>query len=223
MEQEFPEFLQNMRVKHETILRVSLSRKVQESKGNQRNGKIDLTSAHKVFIRKKNFDTLYKKIDKLFNEQIESVKQTLDHGTRNEALAIEKYQFIMNYKLNRPVKIGKARIIIQSQLFWLGPSPDGVIFDKINQEMGLLEINVLTTRDISLLKVLLLTKHFILLLTKKKKTYLKKEHRFGYYTQIHVAMGLAGLKWCHFVVYVYSGTIIVKIGFDNRGLQICFS
>ena len=75
----------------------------------------------------------------------------------------------MNYKLNRPVKIGKARIIIQSQLFWLGPSPDGVIFDKINQEMGLLEINVLTTRDISLLKVLLLTKHFILLLTKKKK------------------------------------------------------
>ena len=53
MEQEFPESLQNMRVKHETIRRVSLSRKVQESKGNQRNGKIDLTSAHKVFIRKK--------------------------------------------------------------------------------------------------------------------------------------------------------------------------
>ena len=127
------------------------------------------TSAHKIFIRKKNFDTLYKQIDKPFNEQIESVKQALDHGIRNEALAIEKYQFIMNYKLNRPVKIGKARIIIQSQLFWLGPSPDGVIFDKINQEMGLLEINVLTTRDISLLKVLLLTKHFILLLTKKKK------------------------------------------------------
>ena len=39
MGQEFPEFLQNMRVKHETILRVSLSRKVQENKGNQKNGK----------------------------------------------------------------------------------------------------------------------------------------------------------------------------------------
>ena len=104
----------------------------------------------------------------------------------------------------------------------MGPSPDGVIFDKINQEVGLLEINVLTARDISLLKVLLLTKHFILSLTKIKKTYLKKEHRFGYYTQIHVAMELAGSKWCHFVVYVYSGIIIVKIDFDNRGLQICF-
>ena len=66
---------------------------------------------------KKNFDTLYKQLDKPFNEQIESVKQALDHGIRNEALAIEKYQFIMNYKINRPVKIREAGIIIQSQLF----------------------------------------------------------------------------------------------------------
>ena len=36
----------------------------------------------------------------------------------------------MSYKLNRPVKIREAWIIIQSQLFWLGASPDGVIFDK---------------------------------------------------------------------------------------------
>ena len=53
MEQEFPESLQNMRVKHETILRVSLSRKVQEKKGGQKNGKIDFTSAHKIIVRKK--------------------------------------------------------------------------------------------------------------------------------------------------------------------------
>ena len=53
MEQEFPESLQNMRVKHETILRVSLSRKVQENKGGQKNGKIDFTSADKIIVRKK--------------------------------------------------------------------------------------------------------------------------------------------------------------------------
>ena len=28
-------------------------------------------------------------------------------------------------------------------------------------------------------------------------------------------MGLAGLKWCHFVVYTYSGMIIVKVDFDR--------
>ena len=80
------------------------------------------TSAHKIFIRNKNFDTLYKRIDKPFNEQTESVKQALDHSIRNETLAIEKYQFIMSYKFSRPVKIREAGIIIQSQ----------VIFDKKN-------------------------------------------------------------------------------------------
>ena len=92
-----------------------MSQSIEKSKRKQRESKewkehrknrLTSTSAHKIFIRKKNFDTLYKQIDKPFNEQIESVKQALDHGIRNEALAIEKYQFIMNYKLNRPVKIG---------------------------------------------------------------------------------------------------------------------
>ena len=97
-----------------------------------RKNRLTSTSPYKIFIRKKNFDTLYKQIDKPFNEQIESVKQDLYHGIKNEELAIEKYQFIMSYKLNRPVKIREAVITIQSQLFWLGASPEGVIFDKNN-------------------------------------------------------------------------------------------
>ena len=72
------------------------------------------TSPNKIFIGKKNFDTLNKQIDKPFNEQIESLKQDLYHGIKNEALAIEIYQFIMSYKLNRPVKIREAGITIQS-------------------------------------------------------------------------------------------------------------
>ena len=36
----------------------------------------------------------------------------------------------MSYKLIRPAKIREAGIIIQSQIFWLGAGPDGVIFDK---------------------------------------------------------------------------------------------
>ena len=58
------------------------------------------------------FDILYKHIDKPLNEQIESAKQDLDNRMKNEALAMEKYQFIMNCKLNIPVKIREARIII---------------------------------------------------------------------------------------------------------------
>ena len=48
---------------------------------------------------------------------------------------------------------------------------------------------------------------------------MKKEHQFVYYTQIQVAMGLAGLNWCHFVAYVYSGMIIVKVDSDRDYLK----
>ena len=121
-----------------TILsKVSLSKKVQENKENQNNGKnteknrFTSTSAHAIFIRKK-IDTLYKQTDKPVNEQIESLKQALDHGIRNKDQAIEKYQFIMSYKLKRPVKTKEAGIIIQNELFWLDASPVGVIFEKKN-------------------------------------------------------------------------------------------
>ena len=77
---------------------------------------------------------------------------------------------IMNYKLNRPVKITEAGIIIQHWLFWLGTSPDEVIFDKKNQEIGLLEIKCPQNKSFIkyFMKVLLLKKHFILSLTKIK-------------------------------------------------------
>ena len=68
------------------------------------------TSSQKSFIRTK-------QLDKPFNGETESVKQALDHGIRNEALVTEKHQFIMSYKLNRPVKMREAGIIIHSQPF----------------------------------------------------------------------------------------------------------
>ena len=116
-------------------MKLSLPRKVQESKRNQKKGKntekIDWLLHQPIkSLHYTKTDILYKQIDKLFNEKIESVKPALDHGIRNEGLAIEKYQFIMNHKLSRPVKIREAGIIIQSQLFWLRTSPDGVIFYK---------------------------------------------------------------------------------------------
>ena len=74
----------------------------------------------------------------------------------------------MSYKLNRPLKIKEAGIFIQSQLFWLVASPDGVIFDKKLQEIGLVESKCPYNKRNSLLKILLLTKRLILPLTKMK-------------------------------------------------------
>ena len=125
----------------------------------------------------------------------------------------------MNYKINRPVKIREAGIIIQSQLFWLGTSPDGVIFDKKIQEIGLLEIKCPHNKGNLSIESIITDKTFYIALSKDKKPYLKKEHHFDYYTQIQVPMRLAGLKWCHFAVYVYSGMIVVKVYFDRDYFQ----
>ena len=97
----------------------------------------------------------------------------------------------------------------------MGASPDGVIFDKKIQEIGLLEIKCPYNKRNLSIESIITDKTFFIALNKDKKPYLKKEHHFGYYTQIAVAMGLAGLKWCHFDVYVYSGMIIVKVDFDT--------
>ena len=170
-------FLQKVKVNHTESQYVEKStRKQRESKEwkEHRKNRLTSTSAHKIFIRKKNFDTLYKQIDKPFNEQIESVKQALDHGIRNEALAIEKYQFIMSYKLNRPVKIREAGIIIQSQLFWLGASPDGVIFDKKIQGIGLLEIKCSYNKRNFSIESIVTDKTFYITLNKDKKKHIWK-------------------------------------------------
>ena len=130
------------------------------------------TSAHKTFFSEKNFDTLYKQLVKPFNEQIETVKQHLDHGIRNEALAIEKYQFIINSKLKKPVKIRAAGIIIQSQFFDWVLALMGLFLAKEIQEIGLLEIKCSHNPSI---KNIITGKTFYIVFNRDKK-------RFGYYT-----------------------------------------
>ena len=176
---------------------------------------IDFNISSQLFIRKKSFDTLCTQLHKPFNDQIESVKKALNHGIQNEGVAIEKYKFIMNYRLHRSTKTKQVGLIIQSQIFWLGASPDGVILDKNNQEIGLLEIKCPYSKRNSSVTDMVNDKSFYIALDKDKKPYLKKDHQYGYFTQIQVAMGLARLEWCHFVVYVYEGIVIIKVEFDK--------
>ena len=99
----------------------------------------------------------------------------------------------------------------------MSASPDGVIIDNKIEEIGLLEIKCPRNKRNFSIESIITGKKIYIALKKdfKKKTYLKKKYHFGYYIQIQAAMGLAGLKWCHFVVYVHSRTIIVKVNFDR--------
>ena len=156
---EKKELLQTLMITHiESQVIEKTTRKQRESIEWQqyRKNRLTSTSAHKVFIRKKNFNTLAKQLNnpKPFNEQIEIVKQALNHGENNEVVAKEKYRFIMNYRLLRNVKVKEVGLLIQNQLFWLGASPDGVIFDKQNiPHVGLLEIKCPYTKKIQKVSV----------------------------------------------------------------------
>ena len=129
------------------------------------------TSAHKTFFSEKNFDTLYKQLVKPFNEQIETVKQHLDHGIRNEALAIElkQYQFIINSKLKKPVKIRAAGIIIQSQIFDWVLALMGLFLAKEIQEIGLLEIKCSHNKINPSIKNIITGKKFYIVFNRDKK------------------------------------------------------
>ena len=45
---------------------------------------------------------------------------------------------------------------------------------------------------------------------------LKKNHPFGYYTQVQMAMGLSTVKFCDLVVYTFKGLLVVRTDFDEE-------
>ena len=124
----------------------------------------------------------------------------LNHGIFNESITNDKYVCVMNFRLNRNVQVRETGIVIQPSLCWLGTSPDGIVID--------------TKRNSSPFDMIKDPTFYIGI--EDEQVFLKKEHSSGYYTQIQLAMGLAGVRWCHFIVYVYRGMIVVKVEFDEQ-------
>ena len=115
------------------------------------------------------------------------------------------------------MEIRETGVIIQPIIFWLAASPDGLINDKSSDNentSGLVEIKCPKSKRSATITELLADKSFYL--TKvHDELVLKKDHPNGYYTQIQMAMGLAGASFCDFVVYTHTGMIIVRTPFDK--------
>ena len=188
----------------------------------ERKNRVTSTMAHKIFIRKKNFDSLASQLAKPISphNQVDMVRKALNHGVQNEEVAKEKYIYIMQHQIRRPVKIKEVGLIVQPDLFWLGASPDGVVEDMTQKHpLGLLEIKCPYTHRNSNVEKLVEEKSFYIGKNTDGQYFLKKYHNFGYYTQVQLAMGLSGVSWCHFVVYVYDGIIIVNVEFDEQHFE----
>ena len=181
-----------------------------------RKNRITSSNAHKIFIRKRDFEKLIPQVINKKNSTTGYLKEMLNHGIFNESIAKDKYVCVMNFRLNRNVQVRETGIVIQPSLPWLGASPDGIVIDNSHSpEIGLIDIKCpYTKRNSSPFDMI--RDHTFYIGIEDEQVFLKKEHSAGYYTQIQLAMGLAGLRWCHFIVYVYRGMIIVKVEFDEQ-------
>ena len=99
---------------------------------NLRKHRLTSCISHKIYIRKKKFDTL---VQQLINthknvEYPKFIQESLDHGHIYESHAQEKYIEVLRSKLNHNISVRKTGIVIQPNLFWLSASPDGLVFDE---------------------------------------------------------------------------------------------
>jgi len=110
----------------------------------------------------------------------------------------------MNLKLKRNIKVRETGIVIQPKLFWLAASPDGFVIDEnTDKKYGLIEIKCPASKKNISVHELVQDPNFYVYLDNGKPT-LKKTHSNGYYSQIQLAMGLSGIKFCDFIVYTYK-------------------
>ena len=107
-----------------------------------RKNRIISRNAHRVFIRKRNFQTL---AESLLNPNVESnlppaTRDAFRHGRIYEPVAREKYLDVMKFHLNRNIDIRETGLVLQPKLFWLAASPDGLVSDKSNKDVRQIEL-----------------------------------------------------------------------------------
>ena len=99
-----------------------------------RENRITSSNTHKIFIRKKNFESLFEnEFSKKEKKIPKFVQDVFKHGHRYEPVARCKYYEIMQYKMKRNVFLKEAGPVIQPLLFWLGASRViTLVYSKLN-------------------------------------------------------------------------------------------
>ena len=104
---------------------------------------ITASNVYRIFTRKRQHSNLAKDLAKprTQNSMNKVVKKKLKHGVRYEPVARDKYKDIMKFKERRHVTCRETGIVINPSVFWLGASPDGLLYGcESTKPDGLLEI-----------------------------------------------------------------------------------
>jgi len=211
LEKVFPENIVNsQKLEHDTIGQANNKLWMKE-----RALRITSSQAHKIIIRKKNYDNLAKSlIDDSNNQKFPKfVKDAMAFGTKYESVAKSKFFDYMTFQLKRKVMIRETGLVVQPYLFWLGASPDGLLIDNTLDCPVLIEIKCPYTKRHLNPNDIINNEKFYVNRNDDSELYLKKEHQ--YYCQVQMAMGLSQISMCVLIVYTFKG-LIVNFGFDEK-------
>lgn len=115
------------------------------------------------------------------------------------------------------VKVFKCGLLIHPDIYWMGCSPDGVIYDpNENPSVGILEIKRLfSMKGKSVEECLELKRDICIHRNQNGEIGLKHNHK--YYFQLQGLMGISGLLWSKFCIHSKEGSenlFVQKIKFD---------
>ena len=107
--------------------------------------------------------------------------------------------------MKRNIFLREAGLVMQLLLSWLGAGPGRLICDKeYSDRPGLPEIKC-TSNNRNFSPADLLCNHSLYLQQNKiGEVLIKKDHHFGYYTQVQMAMGLSQVNYCDFAAFTFK-------------------
>ena len=176
-------------------------------------GKIEALNAHRILIRKHNFDSLATKFlfPKQNDELPHGIRENIKYERSYQEQALEAYYNTMCFYLNHDVEIRETGFVIQPCLPWLVANPDALISDKCisgNNQLDILKLLCPRSRRNDNLDDIISDPSFFIEKSQEKFA-LKKNHDDGCFTQIQIEMGICGAIFCYVAVFVFNEMIIV--------------
>ena len=135
----------------------------------------------------------------------------VEHGIRNEPLALKAYEKLM-FNRKTPVKVLKCGLVVCQEMPILGSSPDGRVVDiGCQKHFGVAEVKYPETKYHVTPLEACQDPNF---LHEAVDGHCKLKRTHPYFAQVQGHMGITGSSWCDFIVYTKKGISVERILFD---------
>lgn len=135
--------------------------------------------------------------------------ESLHYGRLLESNGVKRYQ-----SANPESQVKETGIWVNSQFPWMGGSPDGIVFDRIKDEEGLLEVKCPLRGKGSDFASVVDQKGFYMLKDKDGKYTLDKKNE--YYYQIQGCLSILNKEFCDFVISTGYDIYVERIKKDDE-------